>query len=110
LKKEKDHQRIWSLFEGAFRPYTPSNNIAEKFYLKTEEFQRSNPGYKNPFEEAAPVIYQMIEDMAGADLSKPLDLNYLIMVLMKKRQLQQKVVHLIHIKVNFQNNQCQINK
>jgi hypothetical protein len=39
--------------------------------LKTEEFQLSNPNYKNPFEEAAPVIYQMIEDMAGADLSKP---------------------------------------
>jgi hypothetical protein len=70
-KRKRSSKEYGPLFEGAFRPYTPSNNIAEKFYLKTEEFQRSNPGYKNPFEEAAPVIYQMIEDMAGADLSKP---------------------------------------
>jgi hypothetical protein len=70
-KRKRSQNEYGPLFEGSFRPYAPSENIAEKFYLKTEEFQRSNPGYKNPFEEAAPIIYQMINDMAGADLSKP---------------------------------------
>ena len=51
-------------------PYTPSQNIAKKFIEKTEEFQRANPGYTNPFEEALPVIFDMIEQMQDADLSK----------------------------------------
>jgi hypothetical protein len=70
-KRKRSPKEYGPLFEGSFKPYIPSKNIAEKFYLKTEEFQRSDPNYKNPFEEAAPIIFKMIEDMAGADLSKP---------------------------------------
>jgi hypothetical protein len=70
-KRQRSPKEYGPLFEGAFKPYIPSENIAEKFATKSQEFQLSNPNYKNPFEEAAPVIYQMIEDMAGADLSKP---------------------------------------
>jgi hypothetical protein len=57
-------------FEGTFMPYQPSQNIARKFEEKSREFSVSNPGYKNPFEEALPVIIDMIERMQGADLSK----------------------------------------
>ena len=55
---------------GEFKPYVPSENIIEKFATKAEEFRASNPTYKDPFEEAMPVIMEMIEKMQGADLSK----------------------------------------
>ena len=51
-------------------PYKPSENIAIKFEEKTQEFQRTNPNYVNPFEEALPVIIDMIEKMQGANLKK----------------------------------------
>ena len=56
--------------EGTFRPYQPSENIARKFEEKSQQFQKSNPSYKNPFEEALPVIIDMIEKMSDADLKK----------------------------------------
>ena len=56
--------------EGIFRPYQPSENIARKFEEKSQQFQKSNPSYKNPFEEALPVIIDMIEKMSDADLKK----------------------------------------
>ena len=56
--------------DGVFMPYKPSNNIAKKFEEKSQEFQRANPSYTNPFEDALPVIIDMIEKMEGADLSK----------------------------------------
>jgi hypothetical protein len=31
-KRKRSSKEYGPLFEGAFRPYTPSNNIAEKFY------------------------------------------------------------------------------
>ena len=55
---------------GEFRPYTPSQNIAQKFQEKFEEFKTTNDLYENPFEEALPVIIEMIEKMDGTDLSK----------------------------------------
>ena len=56
--------------DGVFMPYKPSENIARKFEEKSQEFQRTNPGYKNPFEEALPVIIDMIEKMQDTDLKK----------------------------------------
>ena len=56
--------------DGVFMPYKPSENIARKFEEKSQEFQRTNPGYRNPFEEALPVIIDMIEKMSDADLKK----------------------------------------
>jgi hypothetical protein len=63
------------LFEGMFRPYIPSEGIIEKFARKSEEFQRSNPGYENPFEGASDTIAEMINQFSGADLSKGFDFN-----------------------------------
>ena len=56
--------------DGVFMPYQPSQNIAKKFEEKSQEFMRANPSYKNPFEEALPVIIDMIEKMQGVDLKK----------------------------------------
>ena len=56
--------------DGVFMPYKPSENIARKFEEKSQEFQRTNPGYRNPFEEALPVIIDMIEKMQDTDLKK----------------------------------------
>ena len=56
--------------DGVFMPYKPSENIARKFEEKSQEFSRTNPGYKNPFEEALPVIIDMIEKMQDTDLKK----------------------------------------
>jgi len=56
--------------DGVFMPYQPSQNIARKFEEKSQEFQRTNPGYTNPFEDALPTIIDMIEKMQGADLKK----------------------------------------
>jgi hypothetical protein len=58
------------LFQGQFRPYTPSDSIIEKFYQKAEEFSATNPMYGNPFEEALPILTEMIEEFSGSDLSK----------------------------------------
>ena len=56
--------------DGVFMPYKPSENIARKFEEKSQEFSRTNPGYKNPFEEALPVIIDMIDKMQDTDLKK----------------------------------------
>ena len=56
--------------DGVFMPYKPSENIARKYEEKSQEFQRTNPGYRNPFEEALPVIIDMIEKMQDTDLKK----------------------------------------
>ena len=56
--------------DGVFMPYKPSENIARKFEEKSQEFQRTNPGYRNPFEEALPVIIDMIDKMQDTDLKK----------------------------------------
>ncbi len=69
-KRLRSQNEYVPFLEGVFMPYTPSQNIAKKFIEKTEEFQRANPGYTNPFEEALPVIFDMIEQMQDADLSK----------------------------------------
>ncbi len=69
-KRLRSANEYGPFIDGAFMPYQPSQNIARKFEEKSQEFQRSNPGYTNPFEEALPVIIDMIEKMQGADLSK----------------------------------------
>jgi hypothetical protein len=58
------------LFSGEFIPYIPSESIIQKFYEKTEEFQETDPSYVNPFEEASPVIQDMVDAFMGADLNK----------------------------------------
>jgi hypothetical protein len=69
--RDRSQKEYGPLFEGAFQPYVPSENIIKKFAQKAEEFAASDPNYVNPFEQAAPMIIQMIQDMAGSDLSKP---------------------------------------
>ncbi len=59
-----------ALFGGDFRPYTPSQNIVEKFARKAEEFREANPAYEDPFQEALPVIVEMIQEFSGANLSE----------------------------------------
>ena len=59
-----------ALFGGDFRPYTPSENIVEKFARKADEFREANPAYKDPFQEALPTIIEMIQEFSGADLSE----------------------------------------
>jgi len=58
------------LFEGQFRPYIPSEGVVEKFTENAEKFNRSNPAYGDPFQEALPVIIEMVEELSGANLSK----------------------------------------
>ena len=59
-----------ALFGGDFRPYTPSQNIVEKFARKADEFREANPEYSDPFQEALPTIIEMIQEFSGADLSE----------------------------------------
>jgi hypothetical protein len=69
-KRNMSSKEYGPLFSGEFIPYIPSESIIQKFYEKSEEFQETNPSYVNPFEEASPVIQEMIEAFMGADLSK----------------------------------------
>jgi hypothetical protein len=62
-------QEYGALFGGDFRPYTPSQNIVEKFARKADEFREANPAYEDPFQEALPTIIEMIQEFSGADLS-----------------------------------------
>ena len=69
-KRLRSANEYGPFIDGVFMPYEPSKNIARKFAEKTEEFLKTNPNYKDPFQEALPVIIDMIEKMQGADLSK----------------------------------------
>ena len=55
---------------GEFRPYIPSDNIITKFAEKAQEFRATNETYEDPFQEALPVIFDMIDAMQGLNLSK----------------------------------------
>ena len=74
-ERNRSSKEYGALFEGMFRPYVPSEGIIEKFARKSNEFQRSNPGYQNPFQEALPTIIEIIEQMEGADLGKSFQFN-----------------------------------
>jgi hypothetical protein len=69
-KRKISNKEYGPLFQGLFKPYIPSENIIQKFEEKSLEFQERNPNYVNPFQEAAPVIIDMIKSFQGADLSK----------------------------------------
>ena len=69
-KRLRSSNEYGPFLDGVFIPYKPSENIARKFEEKSQEFQKSNPGYTNPFDEALPVIIDMIEKMEGANLKK----------------------------------------
>ena len=58
------------LFTGQFKPYVPSEAILQRAAEKTSEFNAVNPNYGDPFEEAIPVLREMIQSFQGADLSK----------------------------------------
>jgi hypothetical protein len=74
-ERGRSNSEYGPLFEGLFNPYIPSEGIIEKFAKKSEEFAASNPGYVNPFEEALPVIQEMVDAFMGADLSKTFEFN-----------------------------------
>ena len=74
-ERGRSNSEYGPLFEGLFNPYIPSEGIIEKFAKKSEEFAASNPGYVNPFEEALPVIQEMVNEFMGADLSKTFEFN-----------------------------------
>jgi len=63
------------LFEGQFKPYVPSESIMQKFKEQALKFNESNPGYGDPFQEALPVIGEMIRSFQGEDLSKRFKFN-----------------------------------
>jgi hypothetical protein len=69
-KRNMSSKEYGPLFSGEFIPYIPSESIIQKFYEKTEEFQETDPSYVNPFEEASPVIQDMVDAFMGADLNK----------------------------------------
>jgi hypothetical protein len=69
-KRNMSSKEYGPLFSGEFIPYIPSKSIIQKFYEKTEEFQETDPSYVNPFEEALPVIQEMVDEFMGVDLSK----------------------------------------
>ena len=72
-KRGRSEKEYGPLFTGDFKAYIPSEKIIEKFAEKSAEFQASNPNYKDPFQEALPIIQEMIEAFNGADLSKAWD-------------------------------------
>jgi hypothetical protein len=74
-ERNKSSKEYGPLFQGLFNPYVPSESIIGKFAKKSKEFQTKNPGYENPFEAASDTIIQMINEFAGADLSKGFDFN-----------------------------------
>ena len=69
-KRLRSSKEYGPFFAGEFRPYQPSQNIARKFEEKSREFSAANPSYKNPFEEALPILIEMLEKFEGSDLSK----------------------------------------
>ena len=74
-ERNRSSKEYGALFEGVFKPYIPSEGIIEKFNRKSNEFQRSNPGYENPFEAASDTIIEMINEFSGADLTKKFDFD-----------------------------------
>jgi len=54
------------LMEGAFKPFVPSENIRRRFETIAQESRKANP-----FEEAAPIIGQIIDAFANQSLYKP---------------------------------------
>ena len=74
-KRQRSSKEYGPLFAGQFKPYVPSESIMKKFKEKALEFNESNPGYGDPFQEALPVVGEMIRSFQGADLSKTFKFN-----------------------------------
>jgi len=74
-KRQRSSKEYGPLFTGQFKPYIPSESILRRAEEKTLEFNTANPKYGNPFEEATPVLAQMIRSFQGADLSKSFKFN-----------------------------------
>ena len=69
-ERKRSSKEYGPLFEGQFKPFVPSEGIMDAFEKKSRGFQEKNPDYVNPFQEAAPIIIDMIKSFEGADLSK----------------------------------------
>jgi hypothetical protein len=69
-QRKRSPKEYGPLFQGSFKPYVPSQGIMESFERQSRKFQETNPSYVNPFQEAIPVITDMIQKLQGADLSK----------------------------------------
>jgi hypothetical protein len=74
-KRQRSSKEYGPLFEGQFKPYVPSESIMQKFKEQALKFNESNPGYGDPFQEALPVIGEMIRSFQGEDLSKRFKFN-----------------------------------
>ena len=74
-RRQRSLKEYGSLFAGQFKPYIPSESIMQRFKEKATGFNESNPGYGDPFQEALPVLGEMIRSFQGADLSKRFKFN-----------------------------------
>jgi hypothetical protein len=74
-RRQRSQKEYGPLFGGQFKPYVPSESIMQKFQGKALEFNEANPGYGDPFQEALPVLGEMIRSFQGADLSKAFKFN-----------------------------------
>jgi hypothetical protein len=74
-RRQRSQKEYGPLFGGQFKPYIPSESIMQKFKQKSFEFNEANPGYGDPFQEALPVLGEMIRSFQGADLSKRFKFN-----------------------------------
>jgi hypothetical protein len=74
-KRQRSQKEYGPLFGGQFKPYVPSESIMQKFKEKAIEFNQYNPNYGDPFQEALPVLGEMIRSFQGADLSKGFKFN-----------------------------------
>ena len=74
-RRQRSQKEYGPLFGGQFKPYVPSESIMQKFKQKSFEFNEANPGYGDPFQEALPVLGEMIRSFQGADLSKGFKFN-----------------------------------
>ena len=74
-RRQRSQKEYGPLFGGQFKPYVPSESIMQKFQGKALEFNEANPGYGDPFQEAIPVLGEMIRSFQGADLSKKFKFN-----------------------------------
>jgi len=74
-RRQRSQKEYGPLFQGQFKPYIPSESIMQKFKQKSLEFNEANPNYGDPFQEALPVLGEMIRSFQGADLSKKFKFN-----------------------------------
>jgi hypothetical protein len=86
-RRQRSQKEYGPLFGGEFKPYIPSESIMKRFKEQALKFNESNPNYGDPFQEALPVLGEMIRSFQGTDLSKRFKFN--LKDFMEEKKIQQ---------------------